>query len=129
MPITDERRIRFDVGALKDVLKFSQFAALAVGLPSTDPSDIILNPSARVATFNFVDAAITLEVEKLGALLISYCIRSSIRIPRKGTRSVLVEPTTITLVFHEDYAITPAPTSTMPDQARPRAMTWAKTTT
>ena len=119
MPIMDERRIKFDLGAIRDILKLSQFAALSVGLPSTDPSDIVLNPPAAAATFKFVGTEVTLGSEKLGALLVAYCIRSGIKIPRKGDRRVLVEPTMIILAFIQDHVITPIPQSATPDQARP----------
>ncbi len=107
MLIRDERRIVFDVDALRNILKLSQSAARAVGLPRTNSSDIILNPSAKSATFKFVGAEITLGFEKLGALLLSYCIRAGIRIPRSGERTVLVECATITLLIQKDYKITP----------------------
>jgi hypothetical protein len=103
MPIMDERRIKFDLGAIREILKLSQFAAL----------------SAAAATFKFVGTEITLGSEKLGALLVAYCIRSGIKIPRKGDRRVLVEPTMIILAFIQDHVITPIPQSATPDQARP----------
>lgn len=116
MPIIDERRVSFDLGALKDVIKLSQFAAMSIGLPDNLPSGIGLNASAGTVTFDFAGNQITVAGDKVGALLLSYCIRSGIRVPRQPKRSVIVEGTAITLVFREDYSITP---SAKPDQAHP----------
>jgi hypothetical protein len=115
MPIKDERRIRFDLAALKDVLKYSQFGALSIGLPSHLPSDIVLDASVGTATFDYVGTRVTVATDKLGALLISYCIRSGIRVPRQGKRTVTIADKAITLVFLEDYLTTPTP---KPDQVK-----------
>jgi hypothetical protein len=116
MPIIDERRVTFDLDALKEVVKFSPFAALSIGLPDNLPSDIDLNGSAGTVNFDFAGTLVTLASDRLGSLLISYCIRCGIKVPRQGKRSVIIEGTAITLVFHEDYLTTPVPKS---DQARP----------
>ena len=115
MPIRDERRIRFDLVALKDVINWSQFGALSIGLPTHLPSDIVLDASVATATFDFVGTQVTVTSDKLGALLISYCIRCGIRVPRRGKRTVTIADKAITLVFHEDYLTTPPPKS-KPDQ-------------
>ena len=129
MPIVDERRITFDISAIKEMLMLSQFAVMSVGLPSTNPSDIVLKPLEMTATFKFDGSEVTLGFEKLGALLISYCIRAGIRIPRKGKRRFVLEPGTVTLTFTEEYLTIPLLKSTFPDEARVRATSWPSTST
>ena len=116
MPIIDERRVSFDLGALKDVIMLSQFAAMSIGLPNNLPSGIGLDASAYTVNFDFAGNLIMVTADKVGALLISYCIRSGIRVPRQTKRTVIVEERAITLVFREDYLMTPA---AKPDQPQP----------
>jgi hypothetical protein len=129
MAIIDERRIAFDCGALKEVLGVSRQAARKLGLPDSPLSKVVLNSMTGSATLHFAGALVTVEREKLGALLISYCLRSGIRIPRAGQRSVCVEDTSVILIFQENYMTIPVPKSALPDPARPRSMGWGQDST
>jgi hypothetical protein len=111
MAITDQRQVTFDSIALKQIVDLSPDAALNIGFPNNKPTNIVLNPSAHSATFEFVGTAVTLQRDKLGALLISYCIRSGIKVPRNGQRSVHIKPTTVTLVFRQEFGNAPVPAS------------------
>jgi hypothetical protein len=98
MPIVDQRRIAFDVGALRDILDYLPQAARNVGLPGNDPTAIVIDGSTKAFRFAFGDHVVTLGTEKLAALLIAYCIRAGISIPRQMQRSVNFSQETIMLV-------------------------------
>lgn len=119
MPIIDQRRIAFDVSALKDILSYSPQAAKSVGLPSNAPTAVVLNGSARSVTFSFGDNAVTLGAEKLAALLVSYCIRAGIKVPRQPQRSVSFNQETIMLVFLTEYLAAPIPAYRGPERLEP----------
>ena len=116
MPIMDQRRIAFDVGALKDILDYLPQAAKNVGLPGNAPTAIVVDASAKAVRFVFEDHIVCLGAEKLAALLIAYCIRAGIRIPRQPQRSVSFNQETITLVFLTEYPAAPLPTFQQPKQ-------------
>jgi hypothetical protein len=116
MAIIDERQVTFDCVAMKQIVNFSPDTALSIGFPNNQPANIVLNPSAYSATFEFVGTAVTLKREKLAALLVSYCIRSGIKIPRNGQRSVRIEPKTVTLVFRQEMLRAPVPLSLMAER-------------
>jgi hypothetical protein len=123
MTIIDQRQVAFDSIALRQIVDFSPHTARNIGFPNNKPTNIVLNPSAHSATFEFVGTAVTLQRDKLGALLISYCIRSGIKVPRNGQRIVHIGPTTVTLVFRQEFWNAPVPASVMADsrlQDRPR---------
>jgi hypothetical protein len=104
MVIIDQRQVTFDSIALKQIVDLSPYTARNIGFPNNEPTNIALNPAAHSATFEFAGTAVTLQRVKLGALLISsYCIRSGIEVPRNGQRSVRIEPTTVTLVFRQEF--------------------------
>jgi hypothetical protein len=125
MPIVDQRRIAFDVGALRDILSYSPHAARSVGLPGNDPTAIILDGAANAIRFAFGDHVVTLGAEKLAALLISYCIGAGIRIPRQMQRSVSFNQETVLLVFLTEYLAAPFPTFRPPKQLEPpRGVSW-----
>jgi hypothetical protein len=119
MPIVDQRRIAFDVGALKDILDYSPQAARSVGLPGNDPTGIVIDGAAQEVKFTFGDRVVSLAAEKLAALLISYCIRAGIRIPRQKQRSVRFNQGTIMLVFLTEYLAAPFPAFRRSKQLQP----------
>jgi len=119
MAIIDQRQVTFDCVAPKQILDFSPNTALNIGFPSNQPTSIVLNPSANSATFEFFGTAVTLKREKLAALLVSYCIRSGIKVPRNGQRSVRIELTTVTLVFRQEFFSAPVPKSVMANRGLP----------
>jgi hypothetical protein len=116
MAIVDERQVTFDSIALRQVVGFSPNTAINIGFPNNEPTNISLNPSAHSVTFEFLGTAVTLQRDKLGALLISYCIRSGIKVPRDGQRSVHIQPTKVILVFRQEFVHAPEPVSIMADR-------------
>nr|WP_294525849.1 hypothetical protein [uncultured Rhodopila sp.] len=124
MPIVDQRRIAFDVGALRDILDYLPQAARSVGLPGNDPTAIVIDGSGKAVRFAFGDHVVTLGAEKLAALLIAYCIRAGISIPRQMQRSVNFSQETIMLVFLTEYLAAPFPTFSPKQSGPPRGFLW-----
>ncbi len=116
MPISDRRELAFDAAAIAAIVASSQHAAQSLGLPRGPPRSVRFAPlSGQVALFYGANAeAVPIASGALGALLVAYCLRSRIRIPRLLDRSVRVDQEAAVLIFSTDYPIAPA---TAPEQA------------
>jgi hypothetical protein len=131
MPNTDRREVGFNAEAMAMVVVHSRRAAQTMGLPIGTPTDIWFDPKVAEVTMFYGDSSAqhVLHSARLSALLISYCVRAGIKIPRQLERSMRVDRDAVVLVFGTSCS-TP-PTTLALEQARtvtaPRAsMTWAK---
>jgi hypothetical protein len=101
--ITERREIEFDLHALQLVLEWSPQAAQAFGLPPMVPTTVRCNPSDGhvEVTYGTLSAArmFALRAEALGAILISYCNRVGLPVPRGADKGVRIERDTVVLVF------------------------------
>jgi hypothetical protein len=127
--IRDRREITFDAAAITDVLACSPGAAVSLGLPQGRPTRVRFDPQAgQVALLYGGDAGREIVVQSgpLGALLISYCLRARIRIPRDPRRDVRIGRDAVVLGFIQIFADTPSPgTPERPDASDPpRALSW-----
>ena len=111
MAIVDQRQLTFDTVSIMQIIDFSPDAALSIGFPNNRPTKVVLNPSDHSVTFEFAGTVVKIQSEILAALLISYCIRSRIKVPRNAQRSIRIEPTAAILVFCQEYSSVPVPTS------------------
>lgn len=117
MPIIDSRELRFDAAAFVIVLAHSRRMADAIGLPSILPGEVHFDPKAGSVQLDYASLAprpgghgsrISLPIGPLGALLIAYCLRAKIRIPRDAERSIRVDRDAVVLVFGWTHTV-PAP--------------------
>jgi hypothetical protein len=103
MLVVDRREIEFDAEALNYYLSVSHAEAASLGLPPTAASKIYFD--AQDGTVEFIFArpggveTIQLAAEQLGELLISYCLRTRIPLPRVANKNIRVEPNRIVLAF------------------------------
>jgi len=101
--IIDRREIEFDLLAVKRVLEWSPRAAQAFGLPPLVPAVVRCNAAAGQieATYGELSATrvFALRAEALGAILISYCNRAGMPIPRGADKAVRIEPEHVVVVF------------------------------
>jgi hypothetical protein len=104
---------------------------VAVGLPGGVPKNVAFDAQTGEVTFLYEDREqpAPIRIGALGALLISYCVRAGIRIPRQFKRDVRIDRDAVVLIFSTNYLAAPA--ALVPDSARapnlPRAaMEWAK---
>ena len=123
MAIIDRREIEFDLQAVKLVLEWSPRAAQAFGLPPLLPTAVRCNPvdSSVEVVYGVLSAArvFALRAEALGAILISYCNRAGMPIPRGADKAVRIEREHVVVVF--TYRIDGAVKPEVPEGAINRA--------
>jgi hypothetical protein len=65
-----------------------------------------------------------LEKGQLGALLIAYCMRAGIKVPRRGSRAIRVEKHAAVLVFSMDHEVPSAKLARERTEELPRSISW-----
>ncbi len=102
MTIVDRHEIELDTAAVRRALELSPRAAQAFGLPPLVPAGVRGN--SRDGCIEVVYGTLTatrvfgLRAEALGALLISYCNRAGMPLPRHADKGVRVEREHVVLV-------------------------------
>jgi hypothetical protein len=106
--ITDRREIEFDAQALISIIAESLPRAHSIGLPSQRPTSIDFDPEGQriVCRYDTIEAA-ELTADRLGALLVSYCIRSKLMLPRLPQKTVSVMAGAVAIEFSTHYADIP----------------------
>ena len=103
MLVVDRREIEFDAEALNYYLSISHAEAAALGLPASAASKIYFDAQDGYVEFVFARPGgvetFQLAGEQLGELLISYCLRTRIPLPRVADKIIRVEPNRIVLAF------------------------------
>ncbi len=111
--IIERRELRFGPAALKRVVGWLLGAAAAHGLPPAAPEGIELLPQDNRVDLVYGQGSaarsFSLQVEALGMLLIAYCIRARIPMPRVAHKEVRVGERYVSLVFHLEHSQSPAP--------------------
>jgi hypothetical protein len=115
MPVIDRREIEFDAEALLAAVVTSQRAAESFGLPGFPPTGVRFHPKAGKVDFLYgssqASRAVNLKAEMVGALLVAYCIRARIPMPRKAEKGVHVQAHSVTLSFKTEYSQLPIATA------------------
>jgi hypothetical protein len=101
--IVERREIELDTAAVRRALECSPRAAQAFGLPPLVPTGVRCNPAdgcieVVYGTLN-TTRVFALRAEALGALLISYCNRTGMPMPRQSDKGIRVEREHVVLVF------------------------------
>ena len=103
MEIIDRREIEFDLEAVRFALAWSPTAAHAFGLSPRAPDRVRCKPaeSAIEVTYGKLTETrvFTLRAEALGAILIAYCNRAGLPIPRGADKAVRIEREHVVVVF------------------------------
>ncbi len=111
--ITERRELRFGPEALKRVVGWLLGAAAAHGLPAATPEGIELLPHDNRVDLIYGQGSaarsFSLQVEALGMLLIAYCIRTRVPMPRVAHKQVRVGARYVALVFHLEHSQAPVP--------------------
>ena len=107
--ITDRREIEFDAQALISVIAESLPRAHSIGLPPRRPTSVDFDPEGHriICRYDTLEPA-ALADDRLGALLVSYCIRSKILLPRLPQKTVRVMAGAVVIEFSTHYAGIPA---------------------
>ncbi|MEJ0019443.1 MAG: hypothetical protein WDN25_23405 [Acetobacteraceae bacterium] len=113
MAITDRREIEFDLRALRLALQWSPNSAQAFGLPPMTPQSVRCNPRDGTLEVTYGELTSTrvfvVRAEALGAILISYCNRAGMPMPRVADKAVRVDREHVALVLTLRMANAPAP--------------------
>jgi hypothetical protein len=101
--IVDRREIELDTAAVRRALEWSPRAVQAFGLPPQVPTGVRCNPADGCIEVVYGTLTTTrvfaLRAEALGALLISYCNRAGMPMPRQSDKGIRVEREHVVLVF------------------------------
>jgi hypothetical protein len=101
--IIDRREIEFDREAVRQVLEWSPHAAQAFGLPPLTPDGVRCKPADGVIEVTFGKLTATrvfmLRAEALGAILIAYCNRAGMPMPRHADKAVRIEREHVVMVL------------------------------
>jgi hypothetical protein len=124
--IIDRREIVFDAATLLAVLACSGQMVEAIGLPSAPPKSVHFDPKANniVLLYGATGVSVPVESGPLGALLIAYCMRAGIKVPRHGSRAMRVEQHAIVLVFSTIHQVPSARLAPERTEEMPRSMSW-----
>jgi hypothetical protein len=108
-------------------------AAQGFGLPALPPAGVRCYPHEGQVDvlYGTVQAprAVRLPAEALGALLVAFCIRSRIPMPRHADKGIRIEADGVILAFRTQYADTPTPESADGSSRIPvaiKAWTWVE---
>ena len=87
------------------MVKASLGRAAAIDLPATEPRGVLFDASNQQVVFSYSNEAHNVSVagERLGALLVSYCIRSRIPLPRYSEKTVRVDADRISIMCATHY--------------------------
>jgi len=111
--IIERRELRFSPAALQAMIGWSLGAASSHGLPPSSPDEIKLHPAESRIDLVYgrgpAPRLIPLKVEGLATLLIAYCIRALIPLPRVARKEVRIGTRYVSLVFHVEHSQAPAP--------------------
>jgi hypothetical protein len=101
--ITERREVDFEAEALMAVVAGSPRAAAAFGLARGQPQAVIFEPQNQSVRFVFPGGghahSVSLDSARLGALLVGFCLRMRMPLPRKAEKSIRVEPGMVVLSF------------------------------
>lgn len=100
--ITERREILFETEALLLVLANSPRAVAAFGLPPGLPQAVVFEPTRDSVRFVWSGGprrSAELKAAELGALLVGFCLRLRVPLPRRATKTIRVEPGAVVLAF------------------------------
>jgi hypothetical protein len=101
--IIDRREIQFEAEALLVVIAGSPRAAASLGLPPGLPQAVVFDPGAEAVRLVWSQGkqkqAEVLDAVRLGALLVGFCLRMRVPLPRRATKSIRVESGLVALEF------------------------------
>jgi hypothetical protein len=111
--ITERREIEFDLHAVRLALEWSPRSAQAFGLPPLTPQAVRCNASDGTIEVTYGELTsirvFMLRAEALGAILISYCNRAGMPMPRTADKGVRIEREHVVVVFTLRMAGAPQP--------------------
>lgn len=105
--MSDQRQIRFSPAALIAAIGMSPSAAAALGLPPLKPHAVrLLADSNRIEVLFHTSGgfrSVALELLPVAALLLSFCFRAKIPLPRKARKAARIDGEMLVLDFSLDF--------------------------
>jgi hypothetical protein len=113
MKIVDRREIEFNAMSVAKAIAVSPKAAQGFGLPGLEPLGVRFYPKeAKIdVLYGNKDSprAVSISAVMLGALLVSYCIRVRIPLPKKSDKGIRIESHSVILAFRTRFDHAPHP--------------------
>jgi hypothetical protein len=111
--IREHRELNFYEEGILSAITCSLRSAAAFGLPPMPPQRVKLLPSEGKVSVIYGSGAtaksVMLDAKPLGALLVSFCIRSKIPMPKHVPKEVRVELEYVVLAFAIEHICAPPP--------------------
>jgi hypothetical protein len=111
--IREHRQLTFYEEGILSAITCSLRSAAAFGLPPIPPQWIRLIPSEGKVSIIYGSGtaakSVMLDAKLLGALLVSFCIRSKIPMPKDVAKEVRVESQCVIIEFTIEHTYTPPP--------------------
>jgi hypothetical protein len=100
MGIIDRREI--DARALIGVVAGSLQRAQAIGLPALRPTGVRFDPRERHIDFVYeMHPVVSVPAERIGALLVSYCVRTRLPMARGADKDLRIEAAAVVLALRK----------------------------
>ena len=129
MRILDRREIEFDPRSVVKAIATSPKAAARFGLPGMSPTGVRFRPSEGSVDVVYGTAntarAVSISAEALGAILVSYCIRTRIPMPKTADKGIRIEANSVILAFRVRLDEAPSPeTAELATRASSQVAAW-----
>jgi len=101
--IIEQRELAFARETVRQVLEWSPQSAQAFGLPPLMPQAVRCNPTEGAIEVTYGELTSTrvfmLRAEAVGAILIAYCNRAGMPVPRYADKAVRIDREQVVVVF------------------------------
>lgn len=127
LPVIEQRSVNFDAAEILRAVEIASRVAEALGLRPGDASTVEFQPEERLVRFNRPerpDLGRSITAEALVAVLVAYCARIGVPLPRKGQKQLDIGPAGVTLRIVVEQASRDS-TATL-QQEYPGAMVWPR---
>jgi hypothetical protein len=131
--IRERRELTFYEEGILSAITASLRSASAFGLPPVPPQWVQLIPAEGKVCAIYGSGAtaksVMIDAKPLGALLVSFCIRSKIPMPKAVPKEVRVESQCVVLAFTIEHAYAPPPQIDEPPgipNSEVRSWVWGK---
>jgi len=109
IPIVDRRQIEFDAKSLTSAIAASLNSVGSIGLPPSRPIALRFSPQEELIEFHYAkEQPVRVTAVKVGAFLVSYCVRAHIPLPRNSEKEITLAASSIILSVTTFYAEAPA---------------------
>lgn len=127
MPVIEQRSVNFDAAEILRAVEIASRVAEALGLRPGEISTVEFKPAEQLVRFagsERRDQGRSITAEALAAVLVAYCARIGVPLPRKGQKQLDIGASGVTLRIAVEQD--PRTSTVMLQQEYPGAMVWPK---